>query len=88
LIIYQELRAKVCPRCAGGWSICVRVGKVWCGAEALGQQGPALAGALFGAGWWFFLDSIAYSRAVVGADVSGTAWVPGCVATLAFLLMC
>jgi hypothetical protein len=59
-----------------------------CGAEALGQQGPALAGALFGAGWWCFLDSIAYSRAVVGANVSGTAWVPGCVATLAFLLMC
>lgn len=34
------------------------------------QYCPMLAGALFGAGWWCFIDSIVYSRAVLDDKVA------------------
>jgi hypothetical protein len=45
------------------------------------------AGALFGGGWWAWVDAVVYSHAVLGVSVSPVYYVPGVVATLAVLLM-
>ncbi|KAK9820630.1 hypothetical protein WJX72_012547 [[Myrmecia] bisecta] len=46
-----------------------------------------LAGALFGAGWWCWVDTIVYSKAVKAENFPFTYWLPGFVATLALILM-
>lgn len=45
------------------------------------------AGALFGAGWWCFVDAIVLSKAILGEKVPFVYWVPGFVATIALVLM-
>lgn len=48
---------------------------------------PLLAGALFGAGWWCWLDAIVYSSAVLHESSPFSYHLPGWVATLALVLM-
>ncbi|XRB06422.1 transmembrane protein 50 [Pycnococcus provasolii] len=55
--------------------------------EELGPSyGPVLSGALFGAGWWFWIDAVA-TRPKEAGDVPPEHYLPGCVATLAMLMM-
>lgn len=49
----------------------------------LRSYGPGLAGALFGAGWWFWLDAFCAS----GIKVPPVQFLPGIVATLAVLMI-
>lgn len=48
---------------------------------------PILAGALFGAGWWCWLDAIVYSAAVLGDKVPLVYHIPGWVATIGLIAM-
>jgi len=48
--------------------------------------GTILSGALFGAAWWLWLDAVVHSAAL-GVSVPPLAYVPGCVATLALLMI-
>mmetsp|Transcript_34595 Transcript_34595/g.61705 ORF Transcript_34595/g.61705 Transcript_34595/m.61705 type:complete len:172 (-) Transcript_34595:553-1068(-) len=49
--------------------------------------GPGVAGALFGAGWWFFVDAIVYSSAVHGSKPPGILCLPGIIASLALVMI-
>lgn len=55
--------------------------------ELLQSWGPALAGALFGAGWWCWADALVYQKAVVGQDPPFKYNWPGIVATLAMVMI-
>ena len=54
--------------------------------EAGASYGPVIAGGLFGAGWWFLIDAVA-TRPNEAPDVPPEHYLPGCVATLAMLMM-
>ena len=45
------------------------------------------AGAFFGAAWWVLADAVVYSKAILGANVPWTYFIPGVAATLALILM-
>uniref|UniRef100_A0A7R9V005 Transmembrane protein 50A n=1 Tax=Chlamydomonas euryale TaxID=1486919 RepID=A0A7R9V005_9CHLO len=47
------------------------------------QWGPVLAGALFGAGWWFWADAVALSPTKIPFDH----YLPGLIATLALVMI-
>jgi len=51
--------------------------------ERAHQYGPGLSGALFGAGWWFWLDAIGSAD----QKVPFVQYLPGFVATLALLMI-
>lgn len=55
--------------------------------ENLGKWGPALAGALFGAGWWCWTDALVYQQAVLGVAYPWKYNWPGIVATLAMAMI-
>lgn len=44
--------------------------------------GPITSGALFGAGWWFWVDGVVGSSAAPFVQ-----WLPGIVATLALIMI-
>ncbi len=45
--------------------------------------GPGLAGALFGGGWWFWVDACAASH----TSVPFVQYLPGIIATLALIMI-
>jgi hypothetical protein len=45
--------------------------------------GPGLAGALFGGGWWFWVDACAASN----TKVPFVQYLPGIIATLALIMI-
>lgn len=45
--------------------------------------GPSMSGALFGAGWWFWVDAVACSS----NKIPFTQYLPGIVATLALIMI-
>mmetsp|Transcript_28844 Transcript_28844/g.52979 ORF Transcript_28844/g.52979 Transcript_28844/m.52979 type:complete len:166 (+) Transcript_28844:36-533(+) len=45
--------------------------------------GPIISGALFGAGWWFWIDAVACSTVSVPFD----RYIPGLIATLALIMI-
>lgn len=51
------------------------------------EYSPGIAGALFGAGWWCWLDVFVHSAAVDHNHVPITYHIPGCVATFALVIM-
>mmetsp|Transcript_29768 Transcript_29768/g.41104 ORF Transcript_29768/g.41104 Transcript_29768/m.41104 type:complete len:151 (+) Transcript_29768:217-669(+) len=51
--------------------------------EAMQKYGPGISGALFGVGWWVWVDAVCVST----NKVPGSEWVPGLVAVLAMLMM-
>mmetsp|Transcript_5419 Transcript_5419/g.15078 ORF Transcript_5419/g.15078 Transcript_5419/m.15078 type:complete len:168 (-) Transcript_5419:55-558(-) len=51
------------------------------------KYGPGVAGALFGAGWWFFLDAIIYSSQTHQSTIPGVLCVPGIIATVALVMI-
>ncbi|KAK3234791.1 hypothetical protein CYMTET_54973 [Cymbomonas tetramitiformis] len=51
--------------------------------DKLARYGTGLSGAVFGAGWWVWVDAIVTSN----AKVPGSDWVPGIIATLAHFMM-
>ncbi|PSC67051.1 transmembrane 50-like protein [Micractinium conductrix] len=55
--------------------------------KALAAWGPAVAGALFGAGWWCWADAYVYQHAVVGAAYPFKYNLPGIVATVAMIMI-
>mmetsp|Transcript_16776 Transcript_16776/g.50120 ORF Transcript_16776/g.50120 Transcript_16776/m.50120 type:complete len:164 (-) Transcript_16776:508-999(-) len=60
----------------------------WDEITATAQQwAPLLSGAVFGAGWWCFVDGLVYSKVVLQETVPATFWLPGIVATIALVLM-
>ncbi|GAQ84641.1 hypothetical protein KFL_001980240 [Klebsormidium nitens] len=46
------------------------------------KYGPGLAGAIFGAGWWFWVDAVAISK----TKVEFVHYLPGIFATIAALM--
>jgi hypothetical protein len=46
-------------------------------------RGPVISGAVFGAGWWFFVDAVVAASGHVGLPY----YIPGIVATLALILI-
>jgi hypothetical protein len=56
-------------------------------SEALQPYGMFIAGALFGGGWWAWVDAAVYSAAMLGTPVNPLYYIPGVVATLAVILM-
>lgn len=60
----------------------------WDGMKASFQAwAPVLAGAVFGAGWWCFIDALVVSKVVLHDSFPFTYWLPGVVATIALVLM-
>jgi hypothetical protein len=53
--------------------------------EQLQRAGPLLAGALFGAGWCCWLDSMIYQAAVVGVSTPFKYQGPGIAASIALV---
>ncbi|KMZ63667.1 putative Transmembrane protein 50a [Zostera marina] len=51
-------------------------------SESLAMYGPGIAGAVFGAGWWFWTDAVICSTAAV----SFLHYLPGLFASLAALM--
>ncbi|KAK9848556.1 hypothetical protein WJX84_001365 [Apatococcus fuscideae] len=51
--------------------------------EKARDYGPGLSGALFGAGWWFWVDACAAS----GVNIPFVQYLPGVVATLALIMI-
>eukprot|EP00877_Chromochloris_zofingiensis_P002392 jgi/Chrzof1/12153/Cz06g23030.t1 len=51
--------------------------------EKAKSYGPIVAGALFGAGWWFWVDAVVCNSHKVPADQ----YIPGIVATLALVMI-
>ena len=51
------------------------------------EYSPGVAGALFGAGWWCWLDVFVHSAAVDHHSVPITYHIPGWVATFALVIM-
>lgn len=47
------------------------------------RWGPSFAGAFFGAGWWFFVDSVAVSS----SHIPFSQYLPGIIATLALIMI-
>lgn len=55
--------------------------------EKVRAHGPGLAGALFGAGWCFWVDAVLVN-AQHGSKLPFLAYLPGIIASLAMILMC
>lgn len=53
----------------------------------LRRWAPVAAGALFGAGWWCFIDAIVFSKAILNEKVPFVFWVPGVIATIAMVMI-
>lgn len=51
------------------------------------EYSPGIAGALFGAGWWCWLDVFVHSATVDHNHVPFTYHIPGCIATFALVIM-
>ncbi|DBA93296.1 TPA: Transmembrane protein 50B [Trebouxia sp. C0005] len=51
------------------------------------EYSPGIAGALFGAGWWCWVDAFVHSAAVDHKHIPITYHIPGWVATLALIVM-
>lgn len=47
------------------------------------KYGAGVSGAIYGAGWWVWLDAIATAT----HKISGIQWIPGVIATLALLMI-
>lgn len=47
------------------------------------RWGPSFAGALFGAGWWFWVDAVAVST----QHIPFSQYLPGLIATLALIMI-
>lgn len=60
------------------WEYCI---------ENLKEWGPIVSGALFGAGWWCWMDAVVYQKAVVMEGFPFKYSIPGIVATVALILM-
>lgn len=56
-------------------------------SERCREYCPVIAGALFGAGWWCWLDALVYSSAVMGDKIPITYHIPGWVATVGLVFM-
>eukprot|EP00899_Mesostigma_viride_P004253 jgi/Mesvir1/13829/Mv15979-RA.1 len=50
------------------------------------EYGPGLAGAVFGAGWWFWVDACVLS-AMAGTKVPFVHFLPGIVAVIAIIMI-
>lgn len=57
-----------------------------CLEDATQRYGTILSGALFGAAWWLWLDAVVHS-AFLGVTVPAIAYIPGCIATVALLMI-
>lgn len=55
--------------------------------QVIQPYGVLVAGALFGSGWWIWVDAIVYSAAALGVTVNPVYHIPGIVASLAVIIM-
>lgn len=73
------------PNVVQSW---IHEGIDWVGLSTRCRQwAPLGSGALFGGGWWCFIDAVVYSKAILGEKVPIVYWVPGVVATISLVLM-
>lgn len=73
------------PNVVQSW---IHEGIDWAGLSTRSRQwAPLGAGALFGGGWWCFIDAVVYSKVILAEKVPIVYWVPGVVATISLVLM-
>jgi hypothetical protein len=73
-----------------GWPLCETIAllippalvQFW--EERAKAYGPMLSGALFGAGWWFWLDAVACNA--TGTRPPFAQYIPGIIATVALVM--